>query len=106
MSKKLYVGNLGDDVDNSTLESLLSPHGTVENVNVITDRDNSKSKGYGFVEMSTEAEAQAAITALDGSEYNGRRQCSYLLRLNRGESSGAICDSLILQTMLSRRRNK
>lgn len=72
MSKKLYVGNLSYDVDNSILESLLSPHGTVENVNVITDRNTGQSKGYGFVEMSSEAEAQAAITALDGSEYNGR----------------------------------
>ncbi len=72
MSKKLYIGNLSSDVDSSTLESLLSPHGTVENVNVITDRNTGQSKGYGFVEMSTEAEAQAAITALDGSEYNGR----------------------------------
>ncbi len=72
MSKKLYVGNLSDDSDNSTLESLLSPHGTVENVNIIADRRTGQSKGYGFVEMSTEAEAQAAITALDGTEYNGR----------------------------------
>ena len=72
MSKKLYVGNLSSDVDNSVLESLLSPHGTVENVNIITDRSTGQSKGYGFVEMSTEEEAQAAIAALNGSEYNDR----------------------------------
>lgn len=72
MSKKLYIGNLSSDVDNSTLESLLSPHGTVENVNIVTDRNTGQSRGYGFVEMSTEAEAQAAIAALDGTEYNGR----------------------------------
>ena len=72
MSKKLYIGNLSSDADNSTLESLLSPHGTVENVNIVADRNTGQSRGYGFVEMSTEAEAQAAIAALDGSEYNGR----------------------------------
>ena len=72
MTKKLYVGNLSFDVDNSVLESLLSPHGTVESVNVITDRNTGQGKGYGFVEMSTETEAQAAIAALDGTEYNGR----------------------------------
>ena len=72
MSKKLYIGNLSSDVDNSTLESLLSPHGTVENVNIVADRNTGQSRGYGFVEMSTEEEAQAAIAALDESEYNGR----------------------------------
>ncbi len=72
MSKKLYVGNLSLDVDNSALESLLSPYGTVENVNIIADRNTGQSKGYGFVVMSTEEEAQAAIAALDGSEYNGQ----------------------------------
>ena len=72
MTKKVYVGNLSFDVDNVVLESLLSPYGTVENVNVITDRNTGQSKGYGFVEMSTEAEAQAAVAALNGSEYNGR----------------------------------
>ncbi len=72
MSKKLYIGNLSSDVDNSTLESLLSPHGTVENVNIVADRNTGQSRGYGFVEMSTEAEAQAAIAALDGSEHNGQ----------------------------------
>ncbi|HEX2971483.1 MAG TPA: RNA-binding protein [Tepidisphaeraceae bacterium] len=72
MGKKLYVGNLSYDVDSSALQQLFSAHGTVESAEVIADRDTGRSKGFGFVEMGTEAEAQAAIAALNGQENNGR----------------------------------
>ena len=72
MGKKLYVGNMSYDVDNSTLEQMFSAHGTVESAQVIMDRSTGRSKGFGFVEMGTEAEAQAAITALNGQDTNGR----------------------------------
>jgi len=72
MGKKLYVGNLSYNVDSSALEQLFAPHGTVESAEVIADRDTGRSKGFGFVEMSSEAEAQAAIAALNGKENEGR----------------------------------
>ena len=72
MSKKLYVGNLSFDVDNKDLEQLFAPYGTVENAKVITDRQTGQSKGFGFVEMSSNEEAKAAIAALDGMEHSGR----------------------------------
>ncbi len=72
MGRKLYVGNMSYDVDSSALEQLFAPHGTVESAQVITDRDTGRSKGFGFVEMSSDAEAQAAITAVNGQEHDGR----------------------------------
>ncbi len=72
MGKKLYVGNLGYDVSSSDLEALLSPHGTIQSAEVIMDRSTGQSKGFGFVEMNSDAEAQAAITALDGKDHGGR----------------------------------
>jgi len=72
MGKKLYVGNLGFDVDNKTLEQLFAGYGTVESANVINDRYTGRSKGFGFVEMSRKEEAMAAIAALDGKEHGGR----------------------------------
>ena len=63
MGKKLYVGNLSYDVDSSALGALFGPHGTVESSQIITDRDTGRSKGFGFVEMSSETEAQAAMAA-------------------------------------------
>jgi len=73
MGKKLYVGNLGYDVSSSDLEALLGAHGTVLSAEVITDRSSPvKSKGFGFVEMASEAEAQAAIAALNGQPHGGR----------------------------------
>ncbi len=72
MGKKLYVGNLSYDVSSSDLETLLSPHGTVQSAEVIMDRDTGRSKGFGFVEMDSDAEAQAAIAALNGQEQGGR----------------------------------
>ena len=72
MGKKLYVGNLSYDVDSTGLQELFAPHGTVDSAQIITDRDTGRSKGFGFVEMSTEEEAQAAIAALHGQEHGGR----------------------------------
>ena len=72
MGKKLYVGNLSYDVDSSALEQLFAAHGTVESAQIITDRDTGRSKGFGFVEMSSDDEAQAAISALNGQEHGGR----------------------------------
>src|SRR3954468_15470588 len=73
MGKKLYVGNMSYQVDSSTLEQMFSAHGTVESAEVIADRETGRSKGFGFVEMSTDAEAQAAIAALNGQEHDGRQ---------------------------------
>lgn len=70
--KKLYVGNLPYDVSSEELERMFEPYGTVESAQVITDRDTGRSKGFGFVEMSSSDEAQAAIDGLSGKEVNGR----------------------------------
>ncbi len=72
MSKKLYVGNLTYNVNESDLEALFTPFGPVQSAQVIVDRDTNRSKGFGFVEMDTEADAQAAIQALNGREHDGR----------------------------------
>jgi RNA recognition motif-containing protein len=72
MGKKLYVGNLSYGVTDSDLSKLFEPHGTVESAQVIMDRDTGRSKGFGFVEMKTEQEAQAAIAALNGQDMGGR----------------------------------
>ena len=72
MSKKLYVGNLSFNVTDSALEQMFSPHGTVLSAQVIMDRDTGRSKGFGFVEMKSDQEGQAAIAALNGKEVEGR----------------------------------
>src|ERR671936_2274215 len=72
MGKKLYVGNLTYGVTDSTLEQLFAAHGTVQSAQVIMDRDTGRSKGFGFVEMGNDQEAQAAIAALNGKEMDGR----------------------------------
>ncbi len=72
MGKKLYVGNLSYDMSSSDLEKLFSPHGTIESAQVIEDRSTGQSKGFGFVEMGSNEEAQAAISALDGQDNGGR----------------------------------
>src|SRR5438876_8968605 len=72
MAKKLYVGNLSYQVDSSELEQLFGQHGQVISAQIINDRDTGRSKGFGFVEMSNDDEAQAAIAALNGQQHNGR----------------------------------
>ncbi len=73
MAKKLYVGNLTYAVNESDLEALFSEFGTVQSAQIIVDRDTNRSKGFGFVEMGSDAEAQAAIAALHDREHDGRR---------------------------------
>jgi RNA recognition motif-containing protein len=72
VAAKLYVGNLTFAMTDSDLEQLLSAHGTVRSAQVIMDRDTGRSKGFGFVEMDSSEEAQAAIAALNGRDLNGR----------------------------------
>jgi RNA recognition motif-containing protein len=72
MNKKLYVGGLAYSVTDSQLQALFAPHGTVESAKVIMDRDTDRSRGYGFVEMSTQEEAEKAIAALNGTQHEGR----------------------------------
>src|SRR5207247_11408520 len=71
MAKKLYVGNLGYGVTDSDLMKMFEPHGTVESAQIIMDRDAGRSKGFGFVEMKTEQEAQAATAHLQRQDSNG-----------------------------------
>ena len=73
MGKKLYVGNLTYSVSSSELQEWFTPFGTVQSALVIQDRDMGRSKGFGFVEMDTDAQAQAAIQGLDDHEHEGRR---------------------------------
>ena len=72
MGRKLYVGNLPYSASEQLLQSTFSEYGTVESVKLISDRDTGQSKGFGFVEMSNDSEAQAAIDGLNGTDYDGR----------------------------------
>lgn len=72
VGKKLYVGNLSYSVSSSDLEKMFAAFGSVASAQVITDRDTGRSKGFGFVEMSNDAEAQAAIKGLHDQEHDGR----------------------------------
>jgi len=72
MGKKLYVGNLAYSVGDSELQQIFEAHGAVQSAQVIMDRDTGRSKGFGFVEMGSDQEAQAAISALNGKEVEGR----------------------------------
>jgi RNA recognition motif-containing protein len=72
MGKKIYVGNLTYGVTDSTLEQMFAAHGAVQSAQVIMDRDTGRSKGFGFVEMGSDQEAQGAIAAMNGKEVDGR----------------------------------
>ncbi len=72
MGKKLYVGNLPDSATEQDLSNKFAACGTVLAVQLITDRRTGRSRGFGFIEMASEAEAQAAIDSLDGTDYEGR----------------------------------
>lgn len=72
MNNKLYVGNLSFRLEESQLESEFAQFGTVKSVKIITDFETGRSRGFGFVEMETEEEAQASIEKLDGAEFEGR----------------------------------
>jgi len=73
MATKLYVGNLTYGVTDANLQEMFAPHGTIQSAQVIMDRDTGRSKGFGFVEMGSNDEAQAAINALNGKEVDGRK---------------------------------
>ncbi len=72
MGKKVYVGNLSYAVNDQSLGDMFASFGTVESARIVTDRDSGRSKGFGFVEMSSDEEAQAAIEKLNGTEQSGR----------------------------------
>jgi RNA recognition motif-containing protein len=72
MGKRLYVGNLDYGVSDSDLEKMFAAYGTVESAQVVMDRDTGRSKGFGFVEMKTDQEAQEAIAGLNGQLSGGR----------------------------------
>jgi len=70
--KNIFVGNLDFAATESSLRSLFEPYGTIERINMVTDRDTGRSRGFAFVEMSNSAEADRAIAALNGTNLNGR----------------------------------
>jgi cold-inducible RNA-binding protein len=72
MGSKLYVGNLSYNTTNADLEQMCAPHGTVKSAEVIQDRETGRSKGFGFVQMGSDEEAQGAIAALNGRDSDGR----------------------------------
>jgi len=77
MGKRLYVGNLALDIDNKDLEELFAEVGVCESAAVITDRATGRPRGFGYVEMASNGDAQNAIQQLDGQEFKGRRVCIY-----------------------------
>ncbi len=83
VSKKIYVGNLPFSSTQEDLESLFGRHGTVASVNVITDRETGRPRGFAFVEMEDESSAQDAIRALDGTDLGGRN-----IKVNQAEEKG------------------
>jgi cold-inducible RNA-binding protein len=90
MSKKLYIGNLGYSVSNGDLQQKFAAYGTVVSAQVITDRETGRSKGFGFVEMNSDQEAQAAITALAGMNLWGRSVTVNEARPREGRAGGAF----------------
>ncbi|WP_301102674.1 RNA-binding protein [Propionivibrio sp.] len=89
MGTKLYVGNLSYDISKNDLEQMFAVHGTVTSAQVITDRETQRSKGFGFVEMSSDQEAQAAISALNGKSVDGRALTVNEARPQEPRSGGA-----------------
>jgi cold-inducible RNA-binding protein len=81
MGKKLYIGNLGPNANQESLQTLFSVFGKVEKAYIVTDKGTGKSKGFGFVEMSSDDEAKAAIDALDGKDCGG-----YTVKVNEAKS--------------------
>lgn len=80
---KLYVGNISFNTTNQDLNDLFGAYGTVQSSNIIEDRETGRSRGFGFVEMSSQAEGQAAIAELDGKEVDGRT-----LKVNEAKPQG------------------
>ncbi len=88
MASKLYVGKLAYETTEETLKNEFAKHGNVTSVQLILDRDSGRSKGFGFVEMASDEEAQAAIKALDGKEFEGRTIVVNVARPKEDRSSG------------------
>ncbi|MGQ9615138.1 MAG: RNA recognition motif domain-containing protein [Spirochaetota bacterium] len=88
MNKKLYVGGLAYSVTDKQLKEIFSAHGTVESVKVITDKYTDSSRGFGFVEMSSQQEAEKAIEALNGTELQGRTLVVNLARPQKDRARG------------------
>jgi cold-inducible RNA-binding protein len=86
MSSKLYVGNLPYSVTDDSLRSNFSEYGAVASAKVMTDRETGRSKGFGFVEMGNEAEAQSAIDGLNGQSVDGR---SIVVNVSRPKEAGS-----------------
>ena len=93
MGRKLYVGNLPFSATAQTLESTFGQYGTVELAQLVTERETGRSRGFAFVEMRTDAEAQDAITNLNGADLDGRalkvNEAKPQEKRNRGASNGA-----------------
>ncbi len=89
MGTKLYVGNLSYAVDNTDLERIFTPHGAVLSARVILDRMTGRSRGFGFVEMDSERDAQTAISALHGREVGGRNLTVNEARPHSGGNGGS-----------------
>ncbi len=90
MGNKLYVGNLSYNINNNDLEQMFAAHGTVTSAQVINDRETQRSKGFGFVEMGSDQEAQAAIAALNGKSIDGRALTVNEARPQEGRSGGGV----------------
>ena len=89
MSKKLYVGNLAFSTTEDELRDLFEQHGKVDSVNVITDRETGRSRGFGFVEMDDDSAANSAMEALDGRDFSGRSlRVNEAQERNRGGGGG------------------
>ncbi len=88
MGRKLYVGNLPYSADQQSLTEIFSRWGTVDSVNVIADRDTGQSKGFGFIEMSSDSEAQKAIQELNGADCDGRPMTVNEAKPQKKRSSG------------------
>ncbi len=88
MNKKLYVGGLSYSVTDDQLQQLFAPHGTVQSAKVITDKYTDRSRGFGFVEMSTQEEAEKAKQALNGSQHEGRNLTVDFSKPREDRSSG------------------
>jgi len=88
MGKKIFVGNLSFDTTSADLETLFTEVGTCESATVVTDRDTGRSRGFGFVEMSTSAEASKAIASLNGRDVGGRQINVNEAKAREGGSNG------------------
>lgn len=88
MAKKLYVGNLSHDITDKELRDIFEPHGSVLSTQVIIDRDTGRSKGFGFVEMGSDSEAQSAIDALNTKEVFGRPLTVNIARPRENRTGG------------------